>query len=259
MRRLSKDAVRGAVALLTVAVFASVLSIGARTRNAEAGGFSITSITANCNGAGLVYFTGTLPEGGFTLELMDKAPDNSGSFVPTSPPTVTAITSGDSPVAYAMPLGNWSPPHYRVDSNFETKSPSLFCEGAATNTPQATATGTVTPAASATRTPTATETASGGSTRTSTPTAVPTTTTPARTSSASAASPPAAAVNTVLALARPPDVARLPVALPNTGDAGVGAGGTRATVPRALGILALGLLVAGSGSCYRRARGWRDR
>lgn len=271
MRRLSKDAVRAGVALLTAAaLFASVLSLGARTERAEAGNFAITEITANCNGSGLVSYTGTLPQGGFTLSLMDKAPDDSGPFMPTSPPTVITITSGDSPVAYTMPLGNWSPPHYRVDSNFSTKSPSLSCGAIATDTPQATATQTrtVTPTASASRTPaataspTASATAPAGSTRTST--AVVTATAspggPSGSGAAPTASPSAAAVNTVLALVQPRSgAARLPSALPNTGGSGASAAWTRAVLPPALGVLALGLLAAVSGGCYRSAFVRRNR
>lgn len=94
--------------------------------------FAITSISANCDGTGQVTYTGTIPTGGFTLELMDKSGDNSGPFIPTVPATIITITSGTSPVSYVMPLTNWNPPHYRVDSNFETKSPSLNCQAPTT-------------------------------------------------------------------------------------------------------------------------------
>jgi hypothetical protein len=264
MRRSSKDAFRAGVALLAAAVFASALVVGARAGSAEATSFSITEITANCDGSGVVSFTGTIPDGGFTLELMDKAPDNSGSFIPTSPPTVITITSGDSPIAYTMPLGNWSPPHYRVDSNFSTKSPSLSCEAGATDTPQPTATQTVSPTASASQTATATGSPTTSATVSTGSTAATNTSTAVVSGSSGsgappAASPAAAVVNTTLALVRPPNAARLPSALPNTGEAGASAAWARGVLPPALGMLALALLVAVSGCCYRSAFGRRDR
>lgn len=121
--------------------------------------FAISDITANCNGTGQVTYTGAIPQGGFTLELKDKAADNSGPFIPTVPPTVITITSGTSPVSYTIPLTYWNPPHYRVDSNYNTKSPSLNCSGVTptpTNTPTPTPTSTPTPTPTVTATPTPT-------------------------------------------------------------------------------------------------------
>ncbi len=144
-------------------------------QNAQAAaGFSITQITANCDGTGQVFFTGTIPSNGFTLELMDKATGNSGSFIETVPPTIITITSGTSPVSYSMSLANWNPPHLRVDSNYDTKSVSLFCDATSTPTP----TTTVTPTGTTTPTPTitATPTVTSIPTLTPTPTVTPTVT-----------------------------------------------------------------------------------
>src|SRR6266850_3219798 len=78
---------------------------------ASASSFAISAITAACDGTGQVTYTGTIPQGGFTLELMDKASDNSGQFISTVPPTVITITTGTSPVNYALSMTNWNPPH----------------------------------------------------------------------------------------------------------------------------------------------------
>lgn len=137
---------------------------------ASASSFAISGITANCNGTGQVTYSGTIPQGGFTLELMDKAADNSGPFISTVPPTVITITSGGSPVDYIMPLTNWSAPHYRVDSNFNTKSPSLNCDAASTPTPTPTSTPVVTPTSTPTVTPTPTPSDPGDNDPTPTPT-----------------------------------------------------------------------------------------
>lgn len=152
--------------------FAPVPSVEADNCTGDA--FSICSITVDCNGQGQVYFTGSIPQGGFTLELMDKAANNAGSFIETAPnKTIITITSGTSPVSYSLPLTYWNPPHMRVDSNYNTKSPSIYCSGAGvTPTTEITPTVTVTPTATPSATPAVTVTP----TVTTTPTVTPTVT-----------------------------------------------------------------------------------
>jgi len=137
-------------ALATTLLFSAVIPVVF----ASAVNFAITDITASCNGTGQVTYTGTIPQGGFTLELMDKAPDNSGPFISTVPATIITITTGGSPVSYTLPLTNWNPPHLRIDSNYNTKSPSLNCEGDPNPTPTPTITVTATPTPTITPTPT---------------------------------------------------------------------------------------------------------
>lgn len=191
---------------------ASLLAVIAVTqlpaRNGEAGVFAVTAITADCDGSGTVTFTGEIPAGGLTLTVMTKAPDNSGSFFPSPDVPVLTFTDGTSPLAYQFDLSNFDEKHYRVDSNFNTKSPSLDCEGGETPTVEATpspqitptldvttetpeATGTPTPTATSTSSVTTTATASATSTpvNTSTPTEEANTKTATRTSEAGTSTP----------------------------------------------------------------------
>src|SRR4029079_10299014 len=96
--------------------------------------FEIGEITANCNGSGQIFFTGTIPAGGITLTLMTKAADNSGQFFPAPGVPTLPFTSGTSPISYQFDLTNFTGGHYRVDANFNEKSESLFCEGSVTPT-----------------------------------------------------------------------------------------------------------------------------
>lgn len=97
--------------------------------------FSVDSITADCNGTGQVTYTGTIPSGGIVLTLYDKHLGDAGAFIISDPVVSTIITSGTSPVSYSLDLSGWTGgPHYRVDSNYNTKSASLDC-GTLTPTP----------------------------------------------------------------------------------------------------------------------------
>jgi hypothetical protein len=116
--------------------------------------FGILSITANCNGSGVVSWTGTNPQ--IVLTLMDKHLGSSGPFIPAVPPVTYVIPAeSTSPYSYQLDLSGWTGgPHYRVDSNFHTKSASYYCPVIPTETPTETPTPTLTP----TLTETATET-----------------------------------------------------------------------------------------------------
>lgn len=116
--------------------------------------FSITTISANCNGTGTVSYTGTIPNGGIILTLYDQHLGNGGGFVISNPVISTTITSGSSPVSYSLNLSGWTGgPHYRVDSNYNTKSESLYCDSTPTATPTQTQP-TATPTQQPTTTPT---------------------------------------------------------------------------------------------------------
>ena len=178
----------GAITLLALIVAAAITAPTLKTVSATAlDTFSVDGVTANCDGGGLVSFTGTIPPGGFTLTLMTKAADNVGQFFPAPGVPLLQFTSGNSPLAYQFDLTNFAGPHYRVDSSFNTKSESLYCVGtpsatetptvlANTATPVSTATevvGTQSPPPTivATDTPTATDTETVADTPTATETA----------------------------------------------------------------------------------------
>ncbi len=93
--------------------------------------FAITGISADCNGTGQVTFTGIIPDDGIVLTLYDKHGGNGTQFVPADPLIFKTIPFGStSPASYTLDLATWTGgPHYRVDSNFETKSASLYCTG----------------------------------------------------------------------------------------------------------------------------------
>lgn len=172
------------IAGLTAAVVGAVTLVAAITTfdspPAQAtGGTDVEWITANCNGSGQVRYEG----GPVTLTLMDKHNGNAGPFIPALnvPQIVLPFRSNEGTVNYQFNLSNWTGgPHYRVDSNFNTKSGSLYCSSNTptptftatatnTNTPTATATSTLIP----TDTPTATATDTATSTATDTPTNTP--------------------------------------------------------------------------------------
>lgn len=132
--------------------------------------FGIVEITANCEGSGVVTWTGANP-GDIVLTLYDKHLGNAGPFIP-SDPLVQYFVPADatSPHAYQLNLGGWTGgPHYRVDSNYNTKSASYNCPGF-----EPSATPTVTPTASPTDTATNTPVPTYTSTPTETATDVPT-------------------------------------------------------------------------------------
>ncbi|HET7098919.1 MAG TPA: hypothetical protein VFI61_01640, partial [Patescibacteria group bacterium] len=134
---------KGKIFWTTIATVIAITTIGISAVGATAG-FAITSITASCDGSGLVYFTGTNP--GFNLTLMDKHLGPSGPFL-SSGISLSIPAGGTSPIAYQLDLSGWTGgPHYRVDSNYNTKSPSLNCgDDDATNTPTPSPTLTLTP------------------------------------------------------------------------------------------------------------------
>lgn len=112
--------------------------------------FGIVEITANCEGSGVVTWTGANP-GDIVLTLYDKHLGNAGPFIP-SDPLIQYFVPADatSPHAYQLDLSGWTGgPHYRVDSNYNTKSASYNCPGF-----EPSATPTVTPTASPTDTAT---------------------------------------------------------------------------------------------------------
>lgn len=159
------------------------------------GSFAITSITADCDGSGLVYFTGAIPDGGLTVTLMTKAPDNSGPFFPAPGVAVLTFTDGPSPLAYQFDLTKFDSKHYRVDSNFNTKSPSLECE----STPTPTASATATPEDTATPSSTPSSTVTPDNTLTPTTesnTATPVTNTPTPVNTSTRTTSPTSATGT---------------------------------------------------------------
>ncbi len=187
----------------TLLVFAAaILAPNFKPVSAMAGldTFSVDGITADCDGSGLVSFTGTIPPGGFTLTLMTKAANNSGQFFPAPGVPILAFTSGNSPLGYRFDLTNFVGPHYRVDSNFNTKSPSLSCGNpTASDTPTATDTPapTNTPTATGTLTATGTAIATNTPTPTNTPTATNSQTVSADTQTPAATNTPTATITNV--------------------------------------------------------------
>jgi hypothetical protein len=131
---------------------------------------TVSSITAGCDGSGVVTYTGP---GGFFLNLTGGAFNANGAE-----PGVPDIAVGASPFSYQFDLTGYVGPHYRVNAiggvntTNPEKSVSYNCGGTtATNTPTETPTNTPTATNTPTDTPTDTPTATPTETPTFTPTA----------------------------------------------------------------------------------------